>query len=72
MQLVPVEMSRSPGHHEIRRALDRLIHDDHVDALWVLNDSVLLEPELIAPPSRLPVNSVFRAAVTERGLRPRW
>jgi hypothetical protein len=48
VQLVPVEMSPSPGPHEIRRALDRLIREERVDALWVLNDNVLLKPELIA------------------------
>ena len=48
IQLVPLEMSRSPGPHEIRKGLDRLIHDEQVDALWVLNDNVLLKPELIA------------------------
>jgi hypothetical protein len=48
IQLVPIEVSRSPGPHEIRKALDRLIHDEQVDALWVLNDNMLLKPELIA------------------------
>jgi len=48
VQLVPIEMSRSPGPHEIRKGLDRLIHDEQVDAVWVLNDNVLLKPELIA------------------------
>lgn len=48
VQLVPLEMSRSPGPHEIRKGLDRLIHDEQVDAVWVLNDNVLLKPELIA------------------------
>jgi len=48
VQLVPFELSRSPGPHEIRKGLDRLIQDEQVDALWVLNDNVLLKPELIA------------------------
>lgn len=48
IQLVPLEMSRSPSPHEIRKGLDRLIHDEKVDALWVLNDNMLLKPELIA------------------------
>lgn len=48
VQLVPIEMSRNPGPHEIRKGLDRLIHDEQVDAIWVLNDNVLLKPELIA------------------------
>jgi hypothetical protein len=48
IQLVPLEISRSPGPHEIRKGLDRLIHDEQVDALWVLNDNMLLKPELIA------------------------
>lgn len=48
IQLVPLEVSRSPGPHEIRKGLDRLINDEQVDALWVLNDNMLLKPELIA------------------------
>jgi len=48
VQLVPLELSRTPGPHEIRKGLDRLIHDEQVDAVWVLNDNVLLKPELIA------------------------
>jgi hypothetical protein len=48
VQLVPIEMSHNPGPHEIRKALDRLIREERVDALWVLNDNVLLKPELIA------------------------
>lgn len=48
IQLVSIEMSRSPGPREIRRGLDRLIRKERVDALWVLNDNVLLKPELIA------------------------
>lgn len=48
VQLVPAEVGSSPGPYEIRRALDRLIHREKVDAIWVLNDNALLEPELIA------------------------
>jgi hypothetical protein len=48
VQLVPVEVSQSPGPHEIRRGLDKLIREERVDAIWVLNDNVLLKPELIA------------------------
>lgn len=48
VQIVRAEVGASPGPYEVRRALDRLIHRDRVDAVWVLNDNVLLEPELIA------------------------
>jgi hypothetical protein len=48
VHVVPFELSRNPGPHEIRRGLDRLIRKERVDALWVLNDNVLLKPELIA------------------------
>jgi hypothetical protein len=48
IQLIPLEVSRTPGSREIRKGLDRLIRQEQVDALWVLNDNVLLKPELIA------------------------
>jgi hypothetical protein len=48
VELVPVEVSTDPGPYEIRGALDDLIKKDRVDAIWVLNDNALLEPELIA------------------------
>ncbi len=48
VQLVTVEISQSPGPREIRRGLDKLIREERVDAIWVLNDNVLLKPELIA------------------------
>lgn len=32
----------------VKRGLRRLLDYDHVDAIWVLNDSVLLQPELLA------------------------
>jgi hypothetical protein len=48
VELVPAEVSAAPGPYEIRRILDRLTTREKVDAIWVLNDNVLLEPELIA------------------------
>ncbi|MGC4087877.1 MAG: hypothetical protein QM756_08270 [Polyangiaceae bacterium] len=48
VQVVSSEVGVAPGPYEIRRALDGLIHREKVDAIWVLNDNVLLEPELIA------------------------
>ncbi|MFZ5895072.1 MAG: hypothetical protein ACOY0T_28690 [Myxococcota bacterium] len=48
VQIVRAEVGSAPGPYEIRRAIDRLINRDKVDAIWVLNDNVLLEPELIA------------------------
>jgi hypothetical protein len=48
VELVAVEVSAAPGPYEIRRALDGLINREKVDAIWVLNDNALLEPELIA------------------------
>jgi hypothetical protein len=47
IQLVPVAVSPSAGAAEIRRGLERLILQERVDALWVLNDNALLTPELI-------------------------
>lgn len=48
VDLVPVEVSSDPGPYEIRGALDRLLNQEKVDAIWVLNDNTLLEPELVA------------------------
>ncbi|HWA75288.1 MAG TPA: hypothetical protein VG937_23285 [Polyangiaceae bacterium] len=48
VELVPVEVSVAPGPYEIRRAIDGLTSREKVDAIWVLNDNALLEPELIA------------------------
>jgi hypothetical protein len=48
VQLVALEVSDDPGPHEIRRAIDTLVVRQGVDALWVLNDNALLQPELIA------------------------
>lgn len=48
INLVAVEVSADPGPYEIRRALDQLTRRDKVDAIWVLNDNVLLDPALIA------------------------
>lgn len=48
VQLLGRELSADPGPYEIRRALDGLLRRDRVDAIWVLNDNVLLDPELIA------------------------
>lgn len=48
VDLVPLEVSDEPGPSEIRRALVKLTRREQVDAIWVLNDNVLLEPELIA------------------------
>jgi hypothetical protein len=48
VELVPVQVSNEPGPYEIRGALDELTRKERVDAVWVLNDNALLEPELIA------------------------
>jgi hypothetical protein len=48
LELVAAEVSDDPGPREIRRALQNVIVEHRVDALWVLNDNVLLTPELIA------------------------
>jgi hypothetical protein len=48
VELVPVEVGADPGPYEIRAALDRLLNKEKVDAIWVLNDNTLLEPELVA------------------------
>jgi len=48
VELVPVQVGDEPGPYQIRRALARLTRQDNVDAIWVLNDNVLLKPDLIA------------------------
>jgi hypothetical protein len=48
VELVSFEVSDEPGPYQIRRALDHLMRREKVDAIWVLNDNVLLKPELIA------------------------
>jgi hypothetical protein len=48
VELVPMEVSSDPGPYEIRSALDQLMNKEKVDAIWVLNDNTLLEPELVA------------------------
>jgi hypothetical protein len=48
VELVSFEVSDEPGPYQIRRALDHLTRREKVDAIWVLNDNVLLKPELIA------------------------
>jgi putative ABC transport system substrate-binding protein len=48
VELVEAQVSDEPGPYQIRRALDRLTRRENVDAIWVLNDNVLLKPELIA------------------------
>jgi hypothetical protein len=48
VELVSYEVSDEPGPYQIRRALDYLTRREKVDAIWVLNDNVLLKPELIA------------------------
>jgi hypothetical protein len=48
VEIVAVEVSDEPGPWELRGALDKLTRRENVDAIWVLNDNVLLEPELIA------------------------
>jgi len=48
VELVSFEVSDEPGPYQIRRALDHLTRREKVDAIWVLNDNVLLQPELIA------------------------
>ncbi len=46
IQLVSVAVADKPTAEEVDRAL-RTLKDDEVDAIWVLNDSVLLSPELV-------------------------
>jgi len=48
VELVGYEVGDDPGPYQIRRALDHLSRREKVDAIWVLNDNVLLQPELIA------------------------
>jgi ABC-type uncharacterized transport system substrate-binding protein len=48
VELVSVPIRNRPAPVELRRALRSLLEQDAVDALWVLNDNVLLTPELIA------------------------
>lgn len=54
VQLVPFEVADSPSPADIEDALDSLVVDQKVDALWVLNDNQLLTSDLIAS-SWLPV-----------------
>ncbi len=54
VELVAVPVSDDPSQGEVEDALDLLVEDSKVDALWVLNDNRLLTPELIAS-SWLPV-----------------
>ena len=48
VELVAAEVDEEPGPYQIRRALDHLSRHEKVDAIWVLNDNLLLKPELIA------------------------
>lgn len=54
LELVAVEVRDRPSPEEIRRGLRTLLNYESVDAIWVLNDNILLTPELIAA-SWLPV-----------------
>jgi len=44
MVLVPAEVSSNATPKATRKALLRLLHEGSVDALWVMNDNVLLKP----------------------------
>jgi len=54
VQLEAVVVSDEPTPEQIEDALDRLVVDRQVDAVWVLNDNRLLTPQLLAS-SWLPV-----------------
>ena len=42
-----VEVGVHPSHNDVEWALDQLVGEGAIDALWVLNDNVLLSPELL-------------------------
>jgi putative ABC transport system substrate-binding protein len=54
VQLQAVVVSDEPSPEQIEDALDHLVVDQEVDAIWVLNDNRLLTPQLLAS-SWLPV-----------------
>jgi len=47
VQLVPVAVPNEPSAEAVEDSLDRLVVDENVDALWVVNDNRLLTPELL-------------------------
>jgi hypothetical protein len=47
VQLVPVSVPNEPSPEAVEDSLDRLVVDENVDALWVVNDNRLLTPELL-------------------------
>lgn len=47
IELVSVKVGDAPDAEELRAALDRLVVQRGVHALWVLNDNTLLTPELL-------------------------
>ncbi len=48
VEVVPVEVSNGASPAELEVALSKLVRDEDVDALWVLNDNGLLTPEHIS------------------------
>ena len=47
IELVAVRVADAPTVDELRSALDRLLLNERVDALWVVNENALLTPALI-------------------------
>ena len=45
--LVPAQVSDNPNTSEVKEALSKLMLGRHVDAIWVLNDNVLLSRKML-------------------------
>jgi hypothetical protein len=54
IDLVPVRVKQSKLSKSVKKGLNRLLKDEEVDALWVLNDNALLSKDVIVK-SWLPV-----------------
>ncbi|WP_437534976.1 hypothetical protein WME79_12180 [Sorangium sp. So ce726] len=48
IEIVGQEVGRDPRRTEVATALESLVEDEKIDALWVLNDNILLKPRWLA------------------------
>jgi hypothetical protein len=48
ISVIELPLSEAPDDDEVSEAIEILCRKDRLDALWILNDNVLLDPEMIA------------------------
>ncbi|WP_438024603.1 hypothetical protein [Sorangium sp. So ce233] len=48
IEIVGQEVGRDPRRTEVATALESLVENEQIDALWVLNDNILLKPRWLA------------------------